>query len=666
MPPAAISRSSTYLAKIRGSICSCWPAAAATLALLAGCDTEPDRVAIVAHYVPACAPAPDSAPEQLELIALGDFDRSNDSVSILSSGAALQTLALPEDTRAVELSTLGGRGYWGTGELDAQRAIPVLLWPRQSACPIGQLTAAAESGEWLFGLARPAWRVFGLAGLPDPAGAAPGLQLDLRTGQLTLLESDQRLGAARRFASLSELGDQLLIAGGIDPGSTHHRSDAELFDPGKGEFAVERRTLAVPRARHAALHLPSGATLLIGGESDGGSALASVELVSTDPTRAPRALELLATPRIQPSALLLADGRILVGGGYAWAASASDPQAARQAIGSVEFLSFDLADGAGNLGPIRLDPAALDRAFVEIAAGSTLAVGGCDPLQRSSECLPCGSGCISRDVWWIDPQGSAHALEPLPAELAAAQPVLVPAADGSPWLIANGQLARFDPWQARFVAADELLPAPISAQRPSPIALGPGLFVWLQQRGDALELFGLQSSQRGPWTQDVAPLLVGSGLGLVPHLPPSSASADGAASLRYVTATGLQLSGSSAAASIADTDYASFTLDLTLAAGPAPLLRLAGTAAAAGESAAFGGLECAWPDFEAPEVSGPVRLRVQRRGDLVSLLLPSAEGADASPPAPCRRTLPERVRVELLGTPLGTTRLTRVEIRRSL
>jgi hypothetical protein len=57
---------------------------------------------------------------------------------------------------------------------------------------------------------------------------------------------------------------------------------------------------------------------------------------------------------------------------------------------------------------------------------------------------------------------------------------------------------------------------------------------------------------------------------------------------------------------------------------------------------------------------------VQRVGDLVSLLLPDAEGPNEPAPAPCRRPLPERVRVELLGTPLGSTRLTRVEIRRSL
>jgi hypothetical protein len=120
-------------------------------------------------------------------------------------------------------------------------------------------------------------------------------------------------------------------------------------------------------------------------------------------------------------------------------------------------------------------------------------------------------------------------------------------------------------------------------------------------------------------------------------------------------------------ASIADTDYASFTLDLSLAAGPAPLLRLAGGGASAGEMTSFGGLECAWPDFSAPEAARPVRLRVQRDGDSVSLLLAPADTTGPAPIGePCRRPLPERVRIELLGTPLGTTRLTSIEIRRSL
>jgi hypothetical protein len=643
---------------------------AAAAALLLGCDSAaPERVAIVAHYVPACAPAADSAPNQLELIALGDFDRSNDSVSVLSSKASLQTVALPADTRAVELSTLGDRGYWGTGTLDTHNQIPVLLWPREEACQLGRLPLPAEGAEWLLGTSSRSLELFCLSALPPAAEDAPiGLSISLGSAKVTALATGQGLASPRRFASLSELGERLVVAGGLDPGSNRPRADAELFNPLSQRFELERLALAVPRARHAALALPSGATLLIGGESEDGDALASVELISPDAARTPRALQLLATPRIAPSALLLGDGRIQIAGGYTWVASARDPRAARQPIAGVEFLSFDLTDRSSV--PTRLEPAALDRAFVELAAGSTLAVGGCDPLGRASECLPCamGSGCISRDVWWIDPQGTSHALAPLPVELAVTQPQLVAGAEGSPWLLANGRVARFDPWLARFVAVPDALGGPLAAAQSAPLALGPGLLVWAQRAADSLDLYGWQSSQRGPLSQDVAPLLVGSGRALVPHRPPTEAGAEGELTLRYGVATGLELSGSSAVVSIADTDYARFTLDLSLAAGPAPLLRLAGTGEAAGETSSFGGLECAWPDFGAPEAAGPVRLRVQREGDAVSLLLVAASDTPGAAPLaePCRRTLPQRVRIELLGTPLGTTRLTRIDIRRSL
>jgi len=642
---------------------------AAASALLASCDSSaPERVAIVAHYVPACAPSLDSAPSQLELIALGDFERSNDSVSIVPSNASLRDLALPRDTRAVELSTLGDRGYWGTGALDTHNQIPVLLWPREQPCELAQLTAPGANSEWLFGASSDSAQLFCLAAQPEAVGSASaGVSIDLGTAQVSELSPGQGLGSPRRFASASALGARIVVAGGIEPESNRHRSDAEIFDPVQHGFQSERLNLAVPRARHAALGLPSGATLLIGGESEDGDALASVELISPDAGRTARALLLLGTPRIQPSALLLGDGRILVGAGYAWAASARDPRAARQPIASVEFLSSDLTDRSST--PIRLEPAALDRAFVELAAGSVLAVGGCDPLGRESECLPCGNGpgCLSRDVWWIDPQSTLHVLEPLPVELVAAEPKLVAAAEGSPWLLANGRLARFDPWQARFVAVADVLFNPLTAQRPEPLALGPGLFVWLQQNADSIDLRGLHSSQRTRLTQDVAPLLLGSGRGIVPHRPPTGAAADGEVILRYGVASGLELSGSTAVASIADTDYASFTLDLILAGGPAPLLRLAGASGAAGESVSFGGLECAWPDFSAPEAAGPARLRVQREADAVWLLLATPAGTPTEAlAAPCRRALPERVRIELLGTPLGTTRLTRIEIRRSI
>jgi hypothetical protein len=322
---------------------------------------------------------------------------------------------------------------------------------------------------------------------------------------------------------------------------------------------------------------------------------------------------------------------------------------------------LELTAGAGP--PILLEPAALERAFVALPGGGALAVGGCEPVVRDpASCLPCGSGpgCISRDVWWIDAEGGTRSLPDLPESLAAAEPHLVTTGEGAPWLLANGRLARFDPWQARFVTLAE---QGYSAAQ-APLALHDGSFVWLQRSDDGVELLGLHASQRGPLTQDVAPLLVWSGRAVVPHRAPTSSMPEPELTLQYTVASGLELAGAAAVVSIADTEYADFMLDLLLAEGPAPLLRLRGRGAAAGELAVFGGLECPWPELPPASDGRLTRLRVRRAGDELSLLL--ADSATAEPAAPCERPLPERVSIELAGTFLGTSRLLRIEVRRAL
>src|SRR5690606_3445440 len=129
--------SSTYLPKICGNMPVSYATVAAALALSCGCGSDARaRIEIAAHYVPACRPAPESAPAQLELIALGDFDRSNDSVAILASDAASRSVDLPAATRAVELNSLGDGGFWGYGALGAHNQLPILLWPRDRACAL--------------------------------------------------------------------------------------------------------------------------------------------------------------------------------------------------------------------------------------------------------------------------------------------------------------------------------------------------------------------------------------------------------------------------------------------------------------------------------------------------------------------------------------------------
>jgi hypothetical protein len=274
---------------------------------------------------------------------------------------------------------------------------------------------------------------------------------------------------------------------------------------------------------------------------------------------------------------------------------------------------------------------------------------------------------VSRSVWWIDAEGTPYVLEPLPAELATSAPKLLPAAGGAPWLMANGRLGRFDPWRGSFSVTDV---AGSGGQRlivGDPRAVGPGLFVWLEADADAVTLVGFYHSQRGSFTQDVAPLLLGSGDNVAPHRPPTSGADEQEIILRYTPSAGLELLGAAAVASVADTDYADFTLELSLASGPPPLLRLVAPGSAADDAASFGGLQCPWPDLNPAESAAePLRLRAERVGDSVRLQLSSEVAQPDVPPPACQRDLPERVAVQLVGTRAGTTRITRIDLRRSI
>jgi hypothetical protein len=657
------------LPKICGNIAPPHGTLAAALALLGACSPEAKApVAIAAHYVPACAPSAGNAPRELELAALGDFDRSNDSVVILASDASLRRVALPSGTRAAELSSLGAGAYWGSGTLTPDNQLPILLWPRNRACALtrfeaasGAGTAGADAAEgeddgWSIGVSER----LGALVVTGPAGPAAERRtrfVDLSNALEVELDGERGPRRERRAASFSELGDALVLAGGIEANG-RVLGDAERFDPRSRRFSGELLALAQPRARHAALELAPGQSLLIGGESASGQALRSVELLAVDASRG--ALELLATPRVAPRALLLGRNRILVGGGYS-----IGPGGTRLPIETVEFLSLDLTDVVD--APFSLSPPALDRAFVALGSGAALALGGCTADTGESDCMPCAGGCVSRHVWWIDPQGSPHPLEPLPPALSVARPELVPGAGGRPWLIAAGQLARFDPWLARFVVAEVTRASSAARLLGRPLAIGGGLFAWLELGDSDAELVALYHSQRGPYAQDVAPLLVGGADGVLPHRPATGDT--GAGRLAYGTANGLELSGSAAVVSIADTDYATFTLELSLVAGPPPLIQL--VAPNGDEDAAFGGFECPWPALDASTAAAgatpaPVRLRVERRLDGVRLEQLVGDVPDEPRPEPCRRALPERVGIQLVGTPGEVTRLGRIEIRRSI
>jgi hypothetical protein len=152
-------------------------------------------------------------------------------------------------------------------------------------------------------------RALGSAELYDPAAgkfAPTGSTTDARDGHTASLLGDGRV----------------LLTGGYrthlyTPSAPIPELDtAELYDPSTGTFSVTG-TMTMPRALHAATLLPNGTVLIVGGEGSevGGRSLASAELY--DPKAGTfSAIGNMASARIEPTATLLGNGKVLVTGGY--------------------------------------------------------------------------------------------------------------------------------------------------------------------------------------------------------------------------------------------------------------------------------------------------------------------------------------------------------------
>ncbi len=675
MPPAAISRSSTYLPKICGNIRTAHASAALFLSLLSGCSAPNAREISVPLWSHTLASCPLPGPANLSLSALGDFPVSNRTSEYLSLDAAGTQLVFPSDTLALEASAsedVSEQAFIGYSERGDQR-FDFLLWPEATACELFRPEAddsfPGKLGGQALGYASSTGLVLA-AGSNDANSAAivGALTFDTRTGDSHVVDPRARavLSQPRAFASVTDFSGAILVAGGEDPihDSTEPASmlsdTAELYDPTTQSFSPDAISLAEPVTRHAAVTLRSGETALFGGRNNAAQAGTFVQVVSPT-TRVAKLLDPLSAGRNSPSALRLDDDRILIGGG-------TDEDG--HPVATLEWRDVDASSLPDPFaGGVSL-PARFDRAFVALPGGAALALGGCAdraPVGAEDCSEWCAHGCPptpdpstqqSYDAFWLAPDGTAEQLD---FPLIAPQPILFLGSDGRPWLVAAGlddqgnadpqhrALYRFDPWQKQFTLVDVDLGFDDTLDPTRVVSTGPDAFAWFGSDATGAFLRGARFGTRSAFASDVGLVSQSEDFVRPSHLAPDHAPST---DVSYdATAPSLSFSMPSAAGVtcvwIADAKYGDFSGQIAFSSGNAPALHV-------GRTLIDVGATCALPAI----ASGVTQLNVRRVGATLTL---SGGGASSS----CQLDDADaRIPFGVCQTTAGATMVTSIQLTR--
>src|SRR6478735_920452 len=665
MPPAAISRSSTYLPKICGNIATVYVSAAAGFWLLSGCSApEPREIVLplTVHSLPSC---PIPTPAQVDLAALGDFPTRNDTMKSLSLTAQGVRLGFPQSTLALAATAqpdASDQAFLGFSER-SQTGLDFLLWPELSACELYRAGGypAGLGGEAIgFASSSGLLMIAGSEGFSSSA-VVGAMTFDSRTGRSAVVDPRAAMRQPRSFATVSGFGERLLVAGGEYPihesGSpaTVFNDTAEMYDPATSSFEAEFVPLALGVAGHAAAVLESGEVALIGGRTAASRASSFIQVVSPR-TRTSKLLGTLSVGRNAPTVLRLSDGRLFIAGGE---------DATGSPLGALEWRGAD----TGLLPPpfdgtIALPPR-FDRAYAALPGGAVLAVGGCEDrapgpgedcasdCQRGCPPLRRDGGSLGYEAFWI---GADGAVTELGLALRAGHPSLLPGSDGAPWLIADdSQLFRFDPWHAEFerrgsgLAADGAAGARFAQ-------MGTDSFAWLTEDVQGIVLKGLRLGNRSAFSNDVALVTArdpddpSRPAHLVPDRPPGAdlSYEGGPGALAFASSA---LGRSKACVWLSDALFADFAAEIDFSSSEIPSVRLGSTE----WSAPGDGGDCVFPARPASSTGG--RLVLERVGNHAALTLGSTHGECS--------TGGERLPVAVCASQLGPVRVTRVSIKRS-
>ena len=216
-------------------------------------------------------------------------------------------------------------------------------------------------------------------GQPFAATASAWL---LRFGAGDVLDPPEQLAVAmsavRAGHTLTRLGDDIgadvLIVGGRDDNDLPVAA-SELYRPLRESFEpVIGADLARPRWNHAAVRMPGGFVLILGGQGPGPSGIAPVvELELYDPSQnrfTPAGVMPAGAGLTEQSVTPLPDGRVLLAGGR---------DAAGQPVSAAFIARLDPVDGLVDV--VATDNMAVPRAghsAVRLCDGTVLIVGGSD------------------------------------------------------------------------------------------------------------------------------------------------------------------------------------------------------------------------------------------------------------------------------------------------
>jgi hypothetical protein len=466
------------------------------LACVCACGNRTDvTTRVVTTYVPQACPV--TAAGYATYAALGDYAATPPATGHLLSAVGTALTEIDTQARELVIDATQGSGVWqGVGPVPPAGDVNVLVLPALASCALTG-SVGMRAGPTFSPIGSEEALVVGGTSMTS---TPPTYVVHLDTGAVAQAAPD--LLTARTLATVTPFGEgQALVAAGI--GGSVALPNAEIYSVATGGFTQQPIDLGVGRSQQGATVLAGGQTLLVGGVGDDNVHVLGT-MLTIDPSNllvTSTGLAALSTPRSSPTVMRLANGEILVAGGF----DGNDAP--------VPWLEwFNATATAPSTTPFQLVTGSAS-AFIALEQGGALAVIA----------PPAGAPANFQNVWLIDSSHVVTAAMPIAAPLT--QPALFGGAEGAPVLWTGSMWLQWQPWSGSFGALGVLdANAPnIGGATCSP---DPGLAMWLdattfQPVGLRFDTTNAYSTLGNPFLDAASDAPVAAPVGLAPDGLPS-------------------------------------------------------------------------------------------------------------------------------------------------